>query len=271
MKVKLDEIAAHKGNIIRSEINKQSDYDLEEWIQQRMHIQSGDRILDVGCGSGKQIKHFAGLVGGGGHITGVDIFDHVPGLLKKAEENLKDCSNFTLIHHDANFPFTFDDYSFDIITSCYSVYYIEDTEQLLKEFYRLTRKGGKCFIVGPSWDNSMEFYELHKKVTNQDISENFLSHLWRINNDIIPKAYEIFDAVELSPFVNRVYFTGTEGLKAIENYYRASLLFEEAVGSVEEKDKYISDMLKIIKEEVDLNGDYKITKRAIGLTLRKDR
>ena len=83
-----EEVSAHIGNMVRSEINKNADYDLEEWIQSRIHIGKGDTVLDIGCGNGKQVGVFSDLVGVGGKVIVVDIFSQVPGLMEKAREKL---------------------------------------------------------------------------------------------------------------------------------------------------------------------------------------
>ena len=265
-----EEVSAHIGNVVRSEVNKNADYDLEEWIQARIHISKGDKILDIGCGNGKQVAVFSDLVGDSGKVTGADIFSQVPGLLEKAQEKLCDKSNIELINHSASLPFPQDDQSFDIITSCYSIYYVEDIRSTLKEFYRLLKRGGRCFIVGPSWDNSQEFYDLNCEITNQGLPENFSARLWRINNEVIPASYETFPRIEVSPFVNRVFFEGNEGIKAIEDYYRATLLFQEASEEQDEREHIVQEFIKHVETQVNKTGKYIIYKRAIGLTMYKE-
>lgn len=265
-----EEVSAHIGNIVRSEINKNADYDLEKWIQSRVNIGPGDTVLDIGCGNGKQVSVFSDLVGNNGKVVGVDIFGQVPGLLENAQEKLAGKKNIELMDHSASRPFPQADQSFDVITSCYSFYYVDNVQATLRECYRLLKNGGRCFIVGPSWDNSKEFYDLNREITHQGLPENFAARLWRINNEVIPVAYEIFDRVEVSPFVNRVFFEGPDGLKAVEEYYRATLLFQEESGKQEEREQYAKEFVKRVQMEMQANGRYIIYKRAIGLTLFKE-
>ena len=265
-----EEVSAHIGNIVRSEINKNADYDLEKWIISRVKMGRGDTILDIGCGNGKQALVFSDLVGIEGKVVGVDIFSQVPGLLDNAKEKLSGKKNVELMDHSASQPFPQTDRSFDVITSCYSFYYVDDVRSTLRECYRLLKNKGCCFIVGPSWDNSKEFYDLNREITHQELPENFSARLWRINNEVIPAAYEIFDRVEISPFVNRVFFEGSQGVKAAEEYYRATLLFQEESGQQDEREKYAKEFVKRVQAEVEANGRYIIYKRAIGLTLYKE-
>ena len=265
-----EEVSAHIGNLVRSEINKNADYDLEEWIQSRIHIGQGDTILDIGCGNGKQVAVFSDLVGNGGKVIGADIFSQVPGLLENAREKLAGKTNVELLDHSASLPFPHGDHAFDIITSCYSFYYVDDVPSTLRECYRLLKENGRCFIVGPSWDNSKEFYELNREITKHDLPKNFSARLWRINNEVIPAAYDIFDRVEVSPFVNRVFFEGQPGVKAVEEYYRATLLFQEGSGEQSEREQFAKEFVRRVEMEVKNHGRYIIYKRAIGLTLYKE-
>jgi ubiquinone/menaquinone biosynthesis C-methylase UbiE len=265
-----EEVSAHIGNVIRSEVNKNADYDLEEWIQSRVHISPGETVLDVGCGNGKQVAVFSDLVGVNGKVIGADIFSQVPGLLDKAREKLSDKTNIELMDHSASEPFPQSDQTFDVITSCYSIYYVDDIRASVREYKRLLKNGGRCFIVGPTWDNSMEFYDLNREITKQELPKNFSSRLWRINNEVIPASYEIFSRVEVSPFVNRVFFDGDDGVKAVEEYYRATLLFYEESEQYDQREQFVSEFVRRVKMEVEKNGRYIIYKRAVGLTLYKE-
>ena len=265
-----EEVSAHIGNVVRSEINKNADYDLEEWIQSRVRISKGETVMDVGCGNGKQLAVFSDLVGETGKVIGVDIFGQVPGLLDKAREKLSKNSNIELLDHSASVRFPQADETFDAITSCYSIYYVDDIRTTLREYKRLLKKGGRCFIVGPAWDNSREFYDLNRTITGQELPKNFSERLWRINNEVVPAAYEIFRYVEISPFVNRVFFKGEKGIKDVEEYYRATLLFQEESEQQSKRDEYASEFVRRVRKEIEKNGRYIIYKRALGLTLKDD-
>ncbi|HQU27612.1 MAG: class I SAM-dependent methyltransferase [Nitrospira sp.] len=265
-----EEVSAHLGNITRSEINKNADYDLEQWIQARVKIERGNTVLDIGCGNGKQVVVFSDLVGDRGRVVGADIFSQVPGLLESAKEKLSGKKNVEFLDHSASQPFPHADGFFDAITSCYSFYYVNDVKATLRECYRLLKHKGRCFIVGPSWDNSKEFYDLNREITHQELPANFSARLWRINNEVIPAGYEIFDRVEVSPFVNRVFFEGQQGVKAVEEYYRATLLFQEESGQEDEREQFAREFVRRVQAEIQANGRYIIYKRAIGLTLYKE-
>ena len=261
------EDAAHVGNLVRSELNRQADYDLEAWIQDCVQLGSGERVLDIGCGSGKQVLAFAGLVGATGRVVGADIFGRLGELRAEAEHKLKGCGpSVELLDHDANEPFGFSDACFDAVTSAYSIYYLSDMEAVLRECVRLLAPSGRFFVVGPAWDNSREFYSLHEKITGNTLTPQFTAHLQRINDDVLPLCYDVFGQVRVSPFVNRVYFDGAEGFERLGRYYRASMLYSELGVSAEEKEQLAVELVRAARSE---NSDgYVMYKRALGITCR---
>ena len=60
------------------------------------------------------------------------------------------------------------------------------------------------------------------------------------------------------------------GVKAVEEYYRSTLLFQEDSEQHDTREQFASEFVKRVKIEVEKNGRYIIYKRAIGLTLYKE-
>lgn len=187
----------------------------------------------------------------------------------KASAAIAGQANISLLSHNASLPFPQPSGSFDAITSCYSIYYLNDLHATLKEFRRLLKTDGRCFIVGPSWDNSMEFYDLVASATGHLPSEHFRGRLTRINDELIPLAYSVFERVEISPFVNRVWFGPDGGASAVADYYASSLLYEELPVSEAEKRALVEKLKSRVQAQIDAAGSYQIVKRALGLTLYK--
>lgn len=266
-----EHVAAHIGNLVRSEVNKDADFELEPWIQQRIALRPGERVLDIGCGNGKQVAAFSELVGPQGHVVGADIFGRVPGLIEAANLKLAGRGNVSFMDHDASLPFPQEDASFSCVTSCYSFYYVQDVKATLTEVKRLLSPGGRFFIVGPSWDNSRELYDLNQEITGRDLPADFRHKLWRINQEVVPLAYQVFEQVEISPWVNRVHFRGAEGIQRATDYFRSSLLFEEDAADPAERERYLAEFRRRITAEIEQHGVYYMVKRALGITMRKAR
>lgn len=61
-------------------------------------VRPGERVLDIGCGSGASTEALASAVGSGGHVTAVDVS---PDLLKLARARLEGADNVTIREADA--------------------------------------------------------------------------------------------------------------------------------------------------------------------------
>ena len=66
----------------------------------RLELRPGDRVLEIGCGTGRNLAHLVQAVGAKGHVYGVDLSE---GMLREASELCAQAAwnNVTLIHADA--------------------------------------------------------------------------------------------------------------------------------------------------------------------------
>jgi demethylmenaquinone methyltransferase/2-methoxy-6-polyprenyl-1,4-benzoquinol methylase len=67
---------------------------------ERLNLKPGDRVLEVGCGTGRNLSYLSRAVGPDGRVYGVDISE---GMLAKAREACEKngCTNVRLIQSDA--------------------------------------------------------------------------------------------------------------------------------------------------------------------------
>ncbi len=106
-------------------------------------IKKGDRILDVGCGTGVVAITAARL---GAHATGIDL---TPELLLRARENAR-ISDVAVDFHEGdaeNLPF--EDSSFDVVTSQFGHIFAPRPEVAVAEMLRVLKPGGT--IAFASW------------------------------------------------------------------------------------------------------------------------
>ncbi len=108
---------------------------------QRMGIRPGDRILEVGVGTGINI----GLYPQGCRVTGIDLSGN---MLEKARERVakKGISDVRLIEMDAA-DIKFADDSFDIVYAPYLISVVPDPVRVANEMYRVCRRGGKVIFL----------------------------------------------------------------------------------------------------------------------------
>lgn len=106
----------------------------------------GDRILDLGCGSGTHFDWIATMVGPEGQITGLD---PDPGNLDQAREriagkNYRD--QVTLAEGSLSDPLPFDDGAFDIVWCAGSLQYVPRPVDTIREMMRVVRPGGRVAV-----------------------------------------------------------------------------------------------------------------------------
>jgi phosphatidylethanolamine/phosphatidyl-N-methylethanolamine N-methyltransferase len=107
----------------------------------RLGIQSGDRMLEVGVGSGINACMYPRDVS----VTGIDLSGK---MLAKARERLarKRVRNVRLMEMDAA-SLTFDDDTFDIVYAPYLISVVPDPVAVAREMRRVCRPGGRIIIL----------------------------------------------------------------------------------------------------------------------------
>jgi len=105
------------------------------------NIKKGDKVLDVGCGSG---RHTFFLLEKGCNVTGVDVSPKMLEVLKQKAEKRK--YSLPLFLADCN-NLPFETESFDVVVSIYgSLTHLQKPVCCIQEMKRVLRKGGKVVV-----------------------------------------------------------------------------------------------------------------------------
>ena len=115
--------------------------------------QAGERVLDVGCGTGATAFPFAAAVGASGHVTGIDIAEPMLAVARRRAADERP-TNVTLLLADAQVH-DFAPASFDLLVSRFGVMFFADPVAAFANLCQAARPGGRlCMAVwAPIADN----------------------------------------------------------------------------------------------------------------------
>jgi SAM-dependent methyltransferase len=118
-------------------------------VFEALAINSGQAVLDLGCGGGHLVRDFALAVGDNGRAVGLDASTVQ---LESANALCSGLSAVELIEGDAtNMPF--DDGTFDSLASIQMFEYVPDVDDAIAEARRVLKSGGKAALVSVLWDH----------------------------------------------------------------------------------------------------------------------
>jgi 2-polyprenyl-3-methyl-5-hydroxy-6-metoxy-1,4-benzoquinol methylase len=106
---------------------------------QKNNIRTG-KILDLGCDTGDTTNSLSKL---GFDVTAVDLDEKRVEELSKVQENVK------ILQQDLEKQFQFEDNTFDLIWAGDIIEHLMDTENFVKEIYRVLKPGGRFIVSTP--------------------------------------------------------------------------------------------------------------------------
>ena len=139
-------------------------------IMNKLELEAGQNVIDIGCGGGHLIQEISLGVGKTGEVIGIDPSQDQ---LDVANNNCKDLDNVKLICCTAD-NISIDNDFCDKVTSTQTLEYIEDIDTSLLELQRISKKNSKFVNVSILWDY-FRFYGPEKKL-NDVIHEAFKAH-----------------------------------------------------------------------------------------------
>lgn len=241
--------------------------DIDKWMLEVLPLEKGMKILDVGCGAGKQCFSFLARLDGKAAITGGDVSEE---LLKKAkDENTKLGNRVTFQELDFNKTFPFDEKTFDLVSCSFAIYYAEDIPFTIREMHRVLKADGYLFTTGPMPENKQMFYEIIQEATGKEIPP--MPGSSRYASEIYQTVKSQFSEVNMLIFENPLTFPSVEPFLA---YTRASLsedrlLWNAFFQTKEDFEKIMADIAFAASKRLKEQGKLIMTKVVGGILATK--
>ena len=162
------------GHQILDRMNK-SHESMARWGVSHFEIKEDDKILDIGCGGGKNIQRFAEQISDKGRVVGIDYSE--VSVEKSIELNRKSIEkgNVNVLQASVS-DMPFYDETFDIVTGFETIYFWPDFISDLREVNRVLKPNGLVFFCNEAVyrEGKMEKYDdlvelLDMKIYSEDV------------------------------------------------------------------------------------------------------
>ena len=124
-----------------------------ECIAVLAEFRPGNRVLDVGTGTGIMALHAADRVGGSGRVTGIDLSEGMLARARAKADQAKLSGRVEFRRMDAE-HLEVDDASFDTVVSLFALRHFPNPDAALAQMHRALRPGGRLVVAvgdGAPW------------------------------------------------------------------------------------------------------------------------
>jgi len=215
MKINYQETA--KDLLVRIDIHeKYGTRNIDQWTVELLQPKPGMKILDVGCGAGKQCFLYSDFTDRKASIVGGDFSAELLDRARAKNTERGDVVEFRFL--DFNRKFEFDNDTFDLVSSAFAIYYASDLEFTFSEAHRVLKPGARLFVTGPLPENKRMFYEIIQEAANKPIPP--MPGSSRFQTGIYSTIQTRFTKTEMLRFENPITFPAVQ---PFIDYVQASL------------------------------------------------
>jgi ubiquinone/menaquinone biosynthesis C-methylase UbiE len=136
---------------------------IKQIMTERLELQPGSRLLDLGCGTGDDVSELAAIIGATGSVVGADVSAAMIAEAKRRHGHLAPAVRF--MQADAE-RLDLSDGAFDQCRAERLLMHVPHPQQALAEMVRVLRPGGRLVVFDFDWD-TLYADSRHKETTRR--------------------------------------------------------------------------------------------------------
>ena len=221
---------------------------LQEWIFSKIQIQEYERVLELGCGTGKLwYENFNNIPS----TCSITISDFSEEMRNKAKENLEPLNlpiEFEIINAE---KIPYPNQTFDVVIGCHMLYHIPDIQKALTSVNRILKPGGRFITTTVSKKHIQELKEfLSDFGLYSEMKMKFFSEFRNeTGNEVLTP---FFSEIKFYEYINEVNISSVDPLM---NYIESMFSIEEKPDFQENK----VEVEKAIEKILEKRSRFKIT------------
>lgn len=252
---KEEDITSRERLQARIAANQKSSVDFDAWCKSLWpsEIPKGP-VLDLGCGTGKQVHLLAPLLAADNDFYACDL---APESLADLQRNYQGKPRLHAIEGSFDqLPTAIASQTFALIYSAYAFYYTQDLPALMAQVHDLLLAGGVFWFIGPAPGNNRAFLDILEQFYPTEaflhrVSEEFVGE---IKVEAAKWGMEMLDEARLENTVS--YPSPADFMHYLKNslYYQAG---------------FDGEIEAALEEAKEVDGSFRVTKSIASLQFRK--
>ena len=229
----------------RLEANRRSQkIDFQEWSVKILSPKEGDKVLEIGCGTGSQTIPVAKKIGEMGSLTFVDLSAQSVATVSEKLGSSTTQRGIVGSMDDLDDLLDPGNEKFDLIYSVYAMYYAKDPKRLLDSLLDRLSPDGRLCILGP--ESPHGFVELARKYFEiPDEVDRSLNFRTEVVESFMKKYFQSF---EVSVIRNpQFFYTSEDALEFFRNTTYYSQKFEKQIYEAIEQEISVKSVFVVDK------------------------